>query len=112
MAVFVIRGIDNDGLPARDTVARCALRVIEGKRKNRRAADFEDGVVFHLMKTPAGGYLGEIDRNIGLGHLAFEGFLKTAGAPAMKGDVVVRAIDRPEEGKALNVIPVKVGQKD
>src|ERR1700733_10978644 len=87
--------------------------MVQRKRANERAADFEVGAGIHLAEAALRRYLREIDRIIRLRHLAFERFLEIAsGAPGVEGDGVLLAIDGGEEGKSLNVVPVEMREED
>jgi len=109
-ARFVIAGVHDGVAGAIEPVARSALRVVERERRDADRSHLE--WLEHLVELAHGGQVLERDGKQGRGHLPFEDLERLGNRSGrVNVEVVARAVERCEEGNALDVIPVEMGQQ-
>lgn len=106
--MFVIAGVDDDGSIGFEAEAGGALGMVE-----REGVDGEvlvvEGRLFELDKFPLGGKELKFDGEIGERHLALEDVAHLLRGPAgVEHNTIGGAVERGEEGDALDVIPVEM----
>src|SRR5215470_5795308 len=80
-------------------------------------ANLEGVSAAHFLKLPFGAHCGHVDWEIGDSHLRFEDLLQAIaaqvfGAVAIEMELISFGVQRSEEGNALNVVPVIMGNED
>src|SRR6185503_3312539 len=111
VAVLVVGDVDDGALSAGDAVAKCALRVMERKVFD---AEFPEILwpILEMLKLDVGGQLVETDREVRRSHLCRQHSMQVLRhVRRVKDDAALLRKQRSEEGKSLNVVPVKMGEE-
>jgi hypothetical protein len=117
IAGLVVGGVDDGAGWRFDAETEAALWMIQGAGGDFVFA-YEKGVASSDFLEPAFGiHGGHVDRKIGQGHLSFEDLLEAVaaevfGAETVEVEFVFFDVERGEEGDALDVVPVVVGDED
>ena len=110
---LIVSGIDNHFIFGLNAEAEASLGMIEPHGLDNAIVEC-DAVFFDVIKMPVRRHLTHVHRKVRIGHLFFDGPLQSAAtAGGMEEKIVVRVgIKRKEEWNALNVVPMKVRQKN
>src|SRR5581483_2121475 len=113
VAGLVVGGVHQGARSGLQAEAEAALGMIQPHGLNGAVVERNFGFA-ERAELSAGGHLAHVHGKIGIGHLLLEGALQTAvAAGCVKEEPIVRVVvQRPEKGDALNVVPVKVGDKN
>ncbi len=110
---LVVARVDDRGAVGLDAVAERHRGVVEVLGNDPRAADRVRALA-QVGVAERGGELAQLHREVRELHLAGERVVERAAAPlrAVDGDRVPGLERRREEGKALDVVPVRVAEED
>src|SRR5690606_17930898 len=93
--------------------AEDVLGVADGEREDLDAADLDGPVRLQHHEARRRRELVEVHGEVGRLHLALdEGAWVAVDGGGVEGDAVARAVEGGEEGEALDVVPVEVGEED
>jgi len=113
IAGLVVRGVDQGLALCFHAEAQAALRMIEPH--GLHGAIVERGAAFvDIDELPVRRHLTHVHGEIGIGHLLFQSLLQPARAAGGVKDerIIAVVIERREKRDALDVVPVKVGEKN
>lgn len=113
MAGLVVGGVNENSVVGFEAEAETSLGMIEPHGLHNAIVKFNP-LFFHVVKIAMCRHLAHIDWEVGVGHLLLNGALQaTSAAGGVEEKIVVGVlIKRLKEWNALDVIPVKVGEKD
>lgn len=114
---FVIGGIHERAARHVEAVGQTSLRMMQPAGRNFRSVNFPFIAASHLVEDAGGAHHGGVNGEIRAGELRFENLFQTLGAEviglkAVKMKLILSFEKGMEEGDALDVIPVVVGDKD
>ena len=113
IARLVVRGVNNDLAFSFHAEAQAALRMVEPHGLDGTA--FKLGAAFvDSTELAMRGHITHVDREIWVGHLLFKSLLQATGAAGrVKNErALAIVIQRREKRDALDVVPVKVREKN
>ena len=113
VAGLVVGGVDEHLAVALDAIPQAALGVVQAGGAQHQLV-VGDAFLLDLEEVPVRPHGAHVDREVRVGHLLFQGLLHAAVVElvGVKEELVLRVVERREEGDALDVVPVVVGQED
>src|SRR5581483_9038545 len=114
VARFVVRGIDEHPVLGLEAESQAALGMIQPRRLDANAGFHIEASVFDIAELAPRAHLVKIHRKVGRLHLLRHDLFQAGlAAGRVKVKLAVGAlVERAEEGDALDVIPVEVGDKN